>query len=281
MTAPAAPFAWYGGKARLAGRIAELLPRHDTYVEVCGGAAAVLFAKSPAMLEVYNDVDGGLVTFFRVLRDRPDELARALRLTPYSRAEFAAAVATWESIEDDLERARRWYLRTRAAFAGSGATTGWGFETTGSQRGGTRSSAFVASVDGLEAFAERLRRVQIDDLSWPACLARYDRPGVAFYIDPPYHPATRGRVRGSYRHDLTAADHDDLVERVAELAGSVLVSGYAHPSYDGLERAGFERIELAHVSTASRLQAGRGARGEVVWRRLAKGCHPDTLRLAV
>jgi DNA adenine methylase len=103
-----APFAWYGGKSRLAPAIVDLLPGHRTYVEAFGGAAAVLCSKSPAVLEVYNDVDGGLVNFFRVLRARPDELERVLRLTPYSREEFADCCETWKSIEDDIERARRW-----------------------------------------------------------------------------------------------------------------------------------------------------------------------------
>src|SRR3954468_785325 len=137
MPSVGAPFAWYGGKSRLAPAIVKLLPAHRTYVEAFGGAAAVLCAKPRAVLEVYNDIDGGLVTFFRVLRDRPDELARALRETPYSREEFARCWATWASIEDDLERARRWYVRCRQAFAGSAATVGWGYEVSGVQRGGT------------------------------------------------------------------------------------------------------------------------------------------------
>jgi DNA adenine methylase len=171
-TPTAAPFAWYGGKQRMAPRIVELLPPHRTYVEAFGGAAAVLCSKTPAVLEVYNDVDAGLVTFFRVLRDRPDELERALRLTPYSREEFALCVRTWRSIEDELERARRWYVRCRQAFAGSAATVGWGFEVSGAQRGGTRAGSWATSVDELERFAERFRRVQIENRDWRATTAR-------------------------------------------------------------------------------------------------------------
>jgi hypothetical protein len=39
--ATAAPFAWYGGKQRLAARIAALLPPHRTYVEAFGVDADV------------------------------------------------------------------------------------------------------------------------------------------------------------------------------------------------------------------------------------------------
>jgi DNA adenine methylase len=232
----------------------------------------VLCSKRPVVLEVYNDIDSGLTTFFRVLRDQPEDLVRALRLTPYAREEFALCVRTWEAVEDDLERARRWYVRCRQAFASSTATVGWGFEATGASRGGVRARSFATSVDSLERFAERFRRVQIDQLDWRHCLSRYDGPGACFYLDPPYHPETRGRGRHStYRHELDRDDHEDLVAAAIELTGSVLISGYEHDSYMLLEGGGFERFKFAHNSTASRVPAGRGARVEVVWRRLEAG----------
>jgi DNA adenine methylase len=272
----AAPFARCGGKQRLAGRIADLFAPHRTYVEAFGGAAAVLCAKRPAVLEVYNDVDAGLVTFFRVLRDRPVELQRALRLTP-SRDEFAHCVWTWEAVEDDLERARCWYVQCRQAFAGSAATVGWGYEVSGVQRGGTRSSAFATSVEQLERFAERFRRVQIDHLDWRAVLPRYDGPGACFYLDRPYHPATcaeRGlSCHSAYVHKLSIADHEDLVAAAIALRGSVLISGYDHEAYAPLTSAGFKRFTFAHNSAASRQLNGRGPRVEVLWRRLEPGVH--------
>lgn len=276
-----APFAWYGGKQRLAPAIVNLLPAHRTYLEVFGGAAAVLCTKPRAVLEVYNDVDSGLVTFFRVLRDRADELERALRLTPYSREEFAMCCATWASIEDELERARRWYVRCRQAFAGSAATVGWGYEVSGVQRGGTRSGSFATAVGELERFAERFRRVQVEQLDWRDCLVRYDGPGAVFYLDPPYHPDTRapsGRLErhSTYVHELDGDSHVELIAAATALTASVLISGYAHPSYDEpLAAAGFQRFTFEHNSTASRDLAGRGHRTEVVWRRLEDGLHPE------
>lgn len=57
-----------------------------------------------------------------------------------------------------------------------------------------------------------------------------------------------------------------------EIDASVLMSGYPHPLYDReLTAAGLERHEHAHNSTAARSLDGRGARVEVVWRRLEPG----------
>jgi DNA adenine methylase len=85
------PFAYYGGKTTLAPIIANLLPQHEHYVEPFAGSLAVLLAKTPSRAETVNDLDGDLVTFWRVLRDRPDELERACALTPHSREEYEQA----------------------------------------------------------------------------------------------------------------------------------------------------------------------------------------------
>jgi DNA adenine methylase len=263
-----APISWYGGKAHLAERIARLLPHHHTYVEAFGGAASLLFAKPRVTLEVYNDIDSGLVTFFRCLRDQPDQLARLLRLTPYAREEFTICLDTWETVEDDLERARRWYVRMRQAF-GCSVSKSWGHELNGALSGGTRAASFAATIDELERFSHRLRGVQIEHLDWRELLDRYDAPGVCMYLDPPYHPQTRSRVgrNHGYRFELTEQDHDDLIARVLTLEAAVLLSGYDHPSYRVLEQHGFTRTTIPHHVRTARV--GRRPTLEIVWRRVA------------
>lgn len=51
------PLAWMGGKSRLADRIVQRLPEHETYCEVFAGAAWVLFRKPPSQVEILNDVN--------------------------------------------------------------------------------------------------------------------------------------------------------------------------------------------------------------------------------
>jgi DNA adenine methylase len=267
VSASKAPIGWYGGKAHLAERIARLLPHHHTYVEAFGGAGSVLFAKKRVTLEVYNDIDSGLVTFFRCLRDQPERLARLLQFTPYAREEFTLCLASWEDTEDDLERARRWYVRMRQAF-GCSISRSWGHELNGALSGGTRAASFATTIDELERFAQRLRGVQIEHLDWRELLAHYDSPEACFYLDPPYHPETRSRVgrNHGYRHELTTEDHRELIATVLELESSILLSGYEHPSYRVLEDHGFKRIAIPHHVRTARV--GRRATVESIWRRV-------------
>src|SRR5690242_19806158 len=82
------PFKWVGGKSRLRKHIVNLLPAHTCYVELFGGAAWVLFAKQRSPVEVLNDIDEDLMTFWRVVRHKPEELIRSFEWELVSRAEF-------------------------------------------------------------------------------------------------------------------------------------------------------------------------------------------------
>lgn len=55
------PMTYFGGKTRLARRIASFLPPHEHYVEPFAGSLAVLLAKAPTRLETVSDLDGHLV----------------------------------------------------------------------------------------------------------------------------------------------------------------------------------------------------------------------------
>lgn len=260
----ASPTQWFGGKQNLSQKIADLLPDHLTYVEPFGGAASVLFTKPRSRLEVYNDVDEGLVNFFRVLRDEPAELRRRLELSPYSRAEYALCHGSWREIAEPVEKARRWWIAINQTFGAKPIGESWAAEYLG-RAYVSRAQTAMRRVDRLDDFAQRLRGVQIECLDWREILMRYDAPEACFYIDPPYLPETR---RGNaYNHELTADDHTDLIEHLATLQASVVLSGYDSDLYRTLEAGGFERIEFETVCYVPANERNGSPRTEVVWRR--------------
>lgn len=263
------PFKYYGAKGRLAHWIADVLPPHRGYVEPFAGSAAVLFAKPPARHEVLNDIDGNVVNFFQVLRDKPDDLIRACRLTPYSREEYMAA----DLSEDlgDVERARRFFVRCMQSFSanGSGHYAGW---SNGSRRGGGSSAATVRDhVDHLDAIAERMRAVIIDNRSYEHIIPLYDGPDVVIYTDPPYLGETRTGIDAAkrrakhYRHDFTTEDeHRALAEVLHECEGTVVLSGYASPLYAELY-ADWTTLEIDVQRPSANVAGGTGYATEVLW----------------
>jgi DNA adenine methylase len=208
---------------------------------------------------VFNDADRALVNLFRVIRDSDSctKLHRALENTPYSRSEFALAKG---KSDDPVEAARRLIVRQRQSRAGLGVC--WRYSICDVE--GNMASVvkrWRSGIDGIPAVHRRFRNVQIEADDWRRVLSRYDSSQTLFYLDPPYHPDTV--VGGSYDHELTRADHRELVARLLSLRGMVAISGYQNASYRPLERAGWKRVDFA-VPAGSSDKRTRG-RVESLW----------------
>lgn len=232
---------YYGGKFNLAPWIISHFPPHKNYVEPCGGAASVLLQKPRSPLETYNDLDGNVVNFFRVLRDRPEELIRKIRLTPWARAEYELSV---QSCEDELERARRFYVASYMSFNGATGDNprifGWRCSTDSRLRL-TPSADLQNNV--LDKIAERLLTVQIENRDYKDIILRLDNDAALIYIDPPYTYGQRTNTNW-YEHEWTDADHTEAAGLLRQAQGFVVVSGYACPLYTDLYEAhGWPRFD--------------------------------------
>ena len=264
------PTQYFGSKGRLGPWIASLLPTHRTYVEPFCGSAAVLFAKPPSPTEVINDRDGDLVLLFRVLRDHGPELAQALTLTPYARAELRAAALDVAGL-DELERARRVFVRLNMT-VGKTLRRSSGFAAAFNTNGADHAHKFASLVDHLEAAATRLRRVIIECRPAIEVIGKYGAANAVIYCDPPYLEATRSTLAKRRGADYaceyaTEAEHRELAAALHATPAVVLLSGYPSPLYHELyDQAGWWRVERAVDKPSSLTSGGRAARAtEVVW----------------
>ncbi|MEV4474681.1 DNA adenine methylase [Nonomuraea sp. NPDC049504] len=243
-----APFPYYGAKSRLAPWILSFVPDHITYVEPFVGSGAVLLAKPPSRTEVINDLNGDVVNFWRVLRDRHDELVARLQLTPYARDEYLFCRDSEHGHADEIERARRFF--TRCALAYNASTTRVGFSTSGPRRRG-KAATFVRRVDErLAAVAERLRGVEVENMDALDLIKRWRDPEAVLYLDPPYLNDARAS-KGNYATDNGAvAFHEHLIETLIDHPATVLLSGYAAAGspYERLRWMRHETSVTAHVS---------------------------------
>jgi len=225
------PLRYYGGKWRIASWIIQYFPPHQAFVEPFCGAANILFQKAPSPFEVINDLNGDVVNFFDVLRSRSDELIRAIQLTPFSREEHRRAHLP---ADDSLERARRFYIRSRQSY-GSGEgeyNTGWRFQA-GSARG-ARVIEEWNRTDHLWEAARRLKQVQIESDTAIKCIRRFDTPETLFYVDPPYMFETRHSDEERYAIEMSNEEHSQLADVLHSVKGKVILSGYWSELYQVL-----------------------------------------------
>ena len=276
------PTQYFGSKGRLGPWIASLLPSHRTYVEPFAGSAAVLFAKPPSPTEILNDRDGDLVLLFRVLRDRGPELARALTLTPYARAELRAAALDDPGL-DEVERARRVFVRLNMT-VGKTLRRSTGFAAAYNTNGADHSHKFASLVDHLDAAATRLRRVIIEDRPALEVIAKYGAANAVIYCDPPYLAtvrSTRAQRRGAdYQVEYASeADHRELAAALHATPAAVLISGYPSPLYHELyDQAVWWRLERAVDKPSSLTSGGRAVRAvEAVWSNRPLAAQPTLL----
>lgn len=261
-------FSWYGGKTY---HLDWLLPivnsvKHKSYVESFAGSAAVLLNKIPSEVEVYNDVHGDVVNFFKILRTQGDELISLLELTPYSREEFTLACNTEEI--DPLEKARLFFIRARQVRSGlaTKATPGrWSYTKKDSR--GKRAlpiNQWLNAIDGLEAILCRIKDVQIENLDAFDVIQRYDTENTLHYVDPPYLMSSRTGGE-NYSHEYNENQHSELLKLLLELKGKVILSGYINDMYPSILLGWNEYRRKSHLANTTLQDGIKQPRQEVIW----------------
>jgi len=261
------PLRYFGSKSRLAPWIIRHFPPHRSYSEPFGGGANVLLQKPRAPVETYNDLDGRVVNFFRVLRASARELIEQLELTPYARAEYELALEPCPG--DPLEEARRFFVAGWMSIGGQrGACTpgNWRYIKSLSRKTG-KSPAGYWRFDHLYAVAERLMGVQIECRDAFYLIPHLDTPQTLHYLDPPYVHAQRSRPDHRYSNEMSDADHERLARIAHELEGYCIISGYPGELYADLyELHGWQRRDASvRVNSSRANRQAATARTESIW----------------
>lgn len=230
----------HGSQWRLAGRIIREFPRgfeRMAYVKVFGGSGAVLALKPDSRVEFYNDLDGELVSFWKQLRFHPNELARTLRLMPYSCQEFNSLKMSYSIQPTELLRAAAYVYCSMASIYGLMGSFG---------RYGTwpgNSLAFVGRK--IRRLTARYRNVILENLPFEQLIRSYDSPNTLFYCDPPY-PGHAG-----YRLKFSPEDFGRLLKLLRGIEGKAIISSAVD---QWRNMAGFfrKKIAVSYTTTVGR-----------------------------
>jgi len=220
------PIKWLGSKRSLVDIILPLIPKHKVYVEPFFGGGSVFFAKNPSEIEIINDVNDLLVTFFAVLRDHPDEFMAKFDFTLQSRTIFDGYRKTdWTSIKNDpIETAFRFYYLIRNAYCGLYRRNSKG----------VFNAPFCGAYNSLKEYGmrklcgqffelswilpahERLKLATIENKDYRKILTELDGENTFFFMDPPYDT--------DYAYGVKNFDYDELVSIIRDLKGSWILT---------------------------------------------------------
>lgn len=248
-----------GSKWRLAEWIVSIMPPHKSYLEPFFGSGAVFFNKPPSRIETINDLDGEIVNLFRVVRDMPEALERAVALTPYSREEYEQAWERYKAgdVTDPVELARLTLVRYNQTHGScSYYKSGWKNDRAGRERAyaaqyWARLPAWIAGT------VDRLKDAQIEQRPAVDVIRRFAHPDVLIYADPPYVLHTRKQRQ--YAVEMAEdAQHEELLAALLAHPGPVMLSGYDNELYNDTIK-GWDKLQMP-----ARCECG-GARTETLW----------------
>ncbi len=210
-----APFAWIGGKSKLADDIVSMFPEHRFYAEVFGGALNVFYRKpypaSSRHAEVVNDINGELINLHRIIRTNPQSLSTYLNRLLISREVFADILSGRLRPTNNIERAAFYYYLLSQSFGSKG--------TTFAMNAKSRRPKDIYKEFGQ--WSRRLKFVTIEHMSFEKLIRTYDKEDAFFYCDPPY-VSTESYYQNT--GGFGEAEHRQLSELLHGIKGKFLLS---------------------------------------------------------
>ena len=225
-------YSYFGGKFTFLDEIYSYFPPVDKFshlIDLFAGSLAISlnYSHGADLIKTANEINDDITNFFRVLRDEEEKLIELLELTPVSQSEYNAA---WEYSDNPVERARRFYVRVRQSFFSLGIqhkNKGWHMaKKHANANGGETVSKWNNAVPKLRKVAKAIRtNFQITPWSYEVCIDKIDYVGAFFYADPPYSRRSRGSYN-DYKYEFTDEDHESLADKLHNIKGLAMVSGY-------------------------------------------------------
>jgi len=212
------PAGYIGGKRSLSRRLVaqiDAIP-HTLYAEPFVGMGGIFFRRTirPGA-EVINDISTDVATLFRILQRHYQPFLDMLRWRFASRHEFDRLMAVDPSTCTDLERAARFLYLQRNAFGGK--VVGRHFGVSYAAPSKFRLSLLEPMLQDIH---DRLDGVYIERLPYADFIARYDRPGALFYLDPPYAGSEADYGKGMFGPE----DFGRLADQLAGIEGRFVLS---------------------------------------------------------
>lgn len=179
------PLRYPGGKTRAVKILKSFIPEGTTTLlsPFLGGGSFELALASEGVRVYGNDLFRPLYIFWKVLKERPQELKNSVQAAcPVTKDAFAHLRETILNIQDELEMATAYYLVNRCSFSGSTFCGGFSQQSADGRMN-------QAAIDRLLTVS--LAKVTLSNDDCVDFLKNHPpATGVVVYADPPYYIPT-------------------------------------------------------------------------------------------
>jgi DNA adenine methylase len=220
---------WAGGKTRLLAALRRSMPVRPfkRYFEPFMGGGAFFFDLAPGSA-VLSDSNAELINCYKVVRDSPEELIRALLKLRVSERRFYELRALDPANLTGLDRAARLTYLNKTCFNGLYRVNKLGQFNTPY---GRRENVSLTDVANLRAASTLLQRAKLRCVDYEVVLESAEA-GDFVYLDPPYLPVGKYSDFNRYtKESFYEADHEKLAHVFDELDSKgcyVLLSNSFH-----------------------------------------------------
>lgn len=216
------PFSYYGGKQTLAKRIIEMIPAHTLYAEPFTGGAAVFFNKEKSDIEVLNDTNKNLMTFYRVVQNDFTSLEKEVRISLHSRSLHKDASTIYNAPHLFNETKVAWSVWALGNMSFASMMDGsFGYDKTKQH---TTKKITNKRNTFTEDYAIRLQNVNLECTDAIRIIESRDTPNSFFFVDPPYYNSDCGHYDG-----YTIDDFENLLKALSKIQGKFILSSYPSP----------------------------------------------------
>lgn len=254
---------WAGGKRKLSDEIISLMPkdyRKRAYHEPFFGGGAVFFQIKPKKGSI-NDVNKHLINFYRIVRDKPDELVETARQYPYDKEVYYELRDRFNHEEiTDVEQAALLLYFNKTGFNGLYRVNS---KNEFNVPFGRYKNPTIVPEDRIYEASELLKNVEIFSRDF-TYIIEYSKPGDLVYFDPPYLPVSDTSDFTSYSSD--GFSYDDqlmLVDTCKKLDEKGVYFVLSNSSVKVLVDKYEEYFTVHTVQAARSINSKASKRGEV------------------
>jgi len=215
------PITYYGGKQQMASAVLGMMPAHKIYCEPFFGGGAVFFAKGPSFLEVINDKNDLLITFYKQCVNNFEALQQKIQNTLHSESEYKKAKKIYNNPKYHSKTDIAWsvWMVTNMSIMATPKGS-W------KRDNGTGGSHVGVSIDShrnnfTKQVYERLRFVQISCHDAIDVIRERDSEDTFFYLDPPYINCDQKHYNG-----YTQDDFRQLLDVLVSIKGKFILSNF-------------------------------------------------------